>query len=93
MVDPHCPHLGGATLGSVVQVANTSGRTPDRLSRQLDAARQSVSDLVAENEALKREIERFRLELKLERQYKFGTNRQRQSDVALAKISASPSDC
>ena len=88
----HCPHLGGAALGAVVHIANTSGDTVDLLYRQLDAARQSVSDLVAENEALKREIERLKLELKLERQNKFATNRQRQSDVAQAKTSESPAE-
>jgi regulator of replication initiation timing len=87
-----CPHLGGAALGEVVHVANDSDDTIDLLYRQLDAARQSVSDLVAENETLKREIERLKLELKLERQNKFATNRQRQSDVALAKTSESTSE-
>jgi hypothetical protein len=86
----HCPHLGGAALGEVVHIANTSGDTVDLLYRQLDAARRSVSDLVAENETLKREIERLKLELKLERQNKFATNRQRQSDVAEAKTPECP---
>ena len=48
----HCPHLGGAALGSLVHLANESGDSLDRLHRQLDATRKSVSDLVAENEAL-----------------------------------------
>ena len=46
----HCPHLGGAALGAVVHVANSSGDTVDQLHRQLDAARRLASDLVAENE-------------------------------------------
>jgi transposase len=77
----HCPHLGGAALGTLVLLANQSDDTLDRLHRQLDAMRQSVSDLVAENEALKQEIERLKLELKLERQTKFATNRQQQADA------------
>ncbi len=52
----HCPHLGGAALGAVVHIANSSDDTIHLLHRQLDAARQSVSDLTVENEALKREI-------------------------------------
>jgi len=88
----HCPHLGGAALGAVVQVANTSDDTIHLLYRQLDAAQQSVSDLRAENEELKREVERLKLELKLERQNKFATNRQRQSNAAQAKPSESPSE-
>ena len=78
----HCPHLGGAALGSVVDLANESCDSLDWLHRQLDAARHSVSDLVAEKEALQREVERLKLELKLERQNKFATNRQRQADAA-----------
>ena len=73
------PAFGRRGAGAVVHIANSSGDTVDRLHRQLDAARKSVSDLVAENEALKREVERLKLELKLERQNKFATNRQRQS--------------
>jgi transposase len=88
----HCPHLGGAALGAVVHIANSSDDTIHLLHRQLDAARQSVSDLTVENEALKREIERLKLELKLERQNKFATNRQRQSDIAQVKTPESSAD-
>jgi transposase len=88
----HCPHLGGAALGTLVHVANTGGDTVDGLHRQLDAARQLVSDLVAENEALKCEVERLKLELKLERQNKFATNRQRQSGAAQAETLESRSE-
>jgi transposase len=87
----HCPHLGGAALGSLVHLANESGDSQDRLHRQLEAERKSVSDLVAENRALKQEIERLKLELKLERQTKFATNRQRQADAAQSTPSESPS--
>jgi transposase len=75
----HCPHLGGASLGAVVHLANESGDSLDLLHRQLDAMRKSFSDLVVENQALKRENERLKLELKHERQTKFATNRQRQA--------------
>lgn len=88
----HCPHLGGAALGAVVHVANSSGDTVDQLHRQLDAARRSVSDLVAENESLKHEVERLKLELKLERQNKFATNRQRQADAVQDEAPESASE-
>jgi transposase len=88
----HCPHLGGAAVGTVVHVANESGDSLDRLHRQLDATRKSVSDLVAENEALKREIERLKLELKIERQTKFAANRQRQAGTARSRSSESLSE-
>ena len=86
----HCPHLGGAALGTVVLAANHSDDSLDWLHRQLDATRKSVSELVAENESLKREIERLKLELKLERQTKFATNRQRQADAAQDLLSEDP---
>jgi transposase len=76
----------------LVHVANENGDSLDWLHRQLDATRKSVSDLVAENEALKREIERLKLELKLERQTKFATNRQRQAGAAESKPLESPSE-
>jgi hypothetical protein len=85
----HCPHLGGAALGTLVLAANENDEGFDWLNRQLDAARKSVSELVAVNEALQREIERLKLELKLERQTKFATNRQRQDD---ASSPAAPGD-
>jgi transposase len=88
----HCPHLGGAALGTLVHLANNSADSLDRLHRQLDATRKSVSDLMAENEALKREVERLKLELKLERQNKFATNRQRQAGAAPSQPSAAPSE-
>jgi transposase len=87
----HCPHLGGAALGTLVHLANSSGDSLDLLHRQLDASRKSVSDLVAENEALKREVERLKLELKLERQTKFATNSQRQAHAVEDKSTESPS--
>ncbi len=86
----HCPHLGGAALGTLVLLANHSDDTIHRLHLQLDATRKLVSDLVAENEALKREVERLKLELKLERQNKFATNQQRQTDAAESKPVESP---
>lgn len=76
----HCPHLGGAALGTLVLAANEADEEFGWLNRQLDGARKSVTQLVAENEALKRQIEKLKLELKLERQTKFATNRQRRAD-------------
>ena len=87
----HCPHLGDAALGTLVHLANSSGDSLDYAHRQLDATRKSVSDLVAENEALKREIERLKLELKIERQTKFATNRQRQAHAVEDKPTESRS--
>lgn len=69
----HCPHVGGASLGSVVAAANESGQFLEMLHGQLDAERQCVSKLLAEIEALRKELEQVKLELRLERQRKFRT--------------------
>lgn len=76
----HCPHLGGAGLGTLVYEANTNGQMHDLLYAQLDAARDSVNKLVQENEELKQQIEQLKLQLNLERQNKFATNQQLQEE-------------
>ena len=86
------PASRGAGLGTLVHLASSSGDSLDLLHRQLDATRKSVSDLVAENESLKREIDRLNLGLKLERQTKFATNRQRQARAIQNEPSESLSD-
>lgn len=83
----HCPHLGGAALGMVVEAANQSGHYLDMLHGQLDAARQSISKLLAEMESLRVELEQVKLELRLERQNKFraGCSEQEADEVATAE--------
>lgn len=83
----HCPHLGGAALATVVSVANQSGRDRDLLHLQLAAERASVTRLLAENAALQQQLQQVKLELRLERQSKFMTNRdQRQAHDAAAVV-------
>ena len=83
----HCPHLGGAALATVVSVANQSGRDRDLLHLQLAAERASVTRLLAENPALQQQLQQVKLELRLERQSKFMTNRdQRQAHDAAAVV-------
>jgi hypothetical protein len=76
----HCPHLGGAALGAVVAAANESGEYLEMLHSQLDAARQSVSQLLVEIESLRKELQQVKLELRLERQNKFRTGCQEQAE-------------
>ena len=83
----HCPHLGGAALGTVVHAASQNGQMLDMLHGQLNAARKSVSELLEENEQLKKQLEQVKLELKLERQSKFATNQQKQEETAAEKDS------
>ena len=83
----HCPHLGGAALATVASVANQSGRDRDLLHRQLAAERASVTRLLAENAALHQQLQQVKLELRLERQIKFMTNReQRQAHDAASVV-------
>jgi hypothetical protein len=77
----HCPHLGGAALGSLVLAANENDEAQDYLHRQLDAERERSSRLFEENESLKKQLAQAKLELKLERQTKFATNRQQRADA------------
>lgn len=74
----HCPHLGGAALGTVVAAANASGDYLDMLHGQLDAERRTVAKLLWEVETLRKELEQVKLELRLERQNKFRTGGEEQ---------------
>ena len=72
----HCPHLGGAGLGPLVQVANQNDESHWALLRTLDAERERNARLSEENQQLRQELAHVKLELKLERQNKFATNQQ-----------------
>jgi len=70
----HCPHLGGAALGTLVLAANEQQESRDMLIRQVDHERDKVSRLLDENRQLKEQVEQLKLELKVERQNKFATS-------------------
>lgn len=84
-----CPHLGGAAIGALVQIANSSGQTVEQLQCQLNAERKLYHQLVDENIQLGKELEQARLELKLERQNKFATNQQKNADPEV-DVASSP---
>lgn len=86
----HCPHLGGAAVGHLVQIANHSGTTIDRLHQQLEGERERNSKLVAENIRLETELAQAKLELKLERQNKFATAQQKAGSTTGTEPSAIP---
>ncbi len=75
----HCPHLGGASLGTLVLLAEANEESREHLYRQLDAERERGNRLFQENESLKKQLAQAKLELKLERQTKFATNQQKQA--------------
>ncbi len=76
----HCPHLGGAALGTLVLTANQSGETFDVLHKTIDAERKRNSKLVEVNLQLEKDLAQAKLELKLERQNKFATNKQKEDE-------------
>ena len=74
----HCPHLGGAALGTLVLLANEQEQSRRALHASLDAERARGDRLFEENQRLQKELDQVKLELKLERQNKFATNKQKQ---------------
>jgi transposase len=71
----HCPHLGGASLGTLVLAASDHDDHLRMVYGQLDFERERNTKLFAENGDLKRQLAQVRLELKLERQRKFACGR------------------
>ena len=72
-----CPHLGGASLGTLVLAGRDHAETFRGLNLQLDAERKRSSKLFVENQKLEARIEQLKLELRLERQNKFATTKQK----------------
>ena len=61
----HCPHLGGASLGSLVQVANYSSQSHENDQRQIRVLREDRDDLLSQVVALEEQLAAVKLELKL----------------------------
>ena len=80
----HCPHLGGAALGTLVLMANEQELSWRALHARIDAEQARGDRLFEENQRLQKELDQVKLELKLERQNKFATNEQKResSDTA-----------
>lgn len=85
----HCPHLGGAALGTLVMAAEENDQYLQMLHGQLDAERERNSRLFAENEELRRQLAQARLELKVERQRKFAPSVSRDESTPKPSTSAS----
>lgn len=78
----HCPHLGGAALGTLVNAASKQDEFLQYLHGTIDAERKRNEHLFEENQQLRQELEQVKLELKLERQNKFATNGQKEEKDA-----------
>ena len=74
----HCPHLGGAGLVSVVHVAKYSDQTREYSLRNIRVLERDNAELISLVVRLQNQLEQAKLELKLERQNKFATNKQKQ---------------
>ena len=73
----HCPHAGGAAIGQLVLLAGQFQDGHRQLHLQIDLQRKQNSQLLAENQHLEAKIEQLQLELRLERQSKFATHKQK----------------
>jgi hypothetical protein len=83
-----CPHVGGASLGTVVLAASENDDFLRYLHGTIDFERQRNTELFAEVQRLEKELEQVQLELKLERQNKFATNKQKQADAESKPVAA-----
>ena len=67
----HCPHLGGASLGSLVHAADEQTEWTDSLLRQIDGLAGREHRQVRKIEELAASVEQLERELKAERQKQF----------------------
>ena len=80
----HCPHLGGASLGFLVDMADEQTEWTDSLLRQIDTLRAEDTAKYQKIETLTAEVEQLRRELKAERQRQFQTASSQDGEDAVA---------
>ncbi len=76
----HCPHPGGALIAVLVLLANDNAQCGQFLHGTIEVERERTTELFAQNQRLQTELDRVKLELKLERQNKFATNSKSQDE-------------
>ncbi len=86
----HCPHLGGAALGSLVQIANHSEQSREDSLHTIRTLEKRNDELLSRVVELQDQLAQAKLELKLERQNKFATNRQLQAEEESSAAAAVP---
>jgi len=67
----HCPHLGGAALGTLVQAADQETDWIEALQRQVDALRNDCTAKAHQIQELTARVEQLERELQVERQKQF----------------------
>jgi transposase len=86
----HCPHAGGAAIASLVLQSNDHENFHRYLHGTIDRLREDNTKLLQENEKLSQELKQVKLELKLERQNRFATNKQKQTEAETETTPQSP---
>ena len=82
----HCPHLGGASLGSLVFVADEQTEWTDALLRQIDALRAENTAKYHKIEEQAARIEQLERELKAERQKQFKAKKEEPAEAESAEV-------
>jgi transposase len=72
----HCPHLGGASLGSLVDAADQQTDWTDSLLRQIDGLRADSTAKSEKIQELTARVELLERELKVERQKQFKSKKE-----------------
>ena len=78
----HCPHLGGASLGTLVLAADEDTEWTDSLLRQIDALRGEGTAKYHKIQELTALVEQLQRELKAERQKQFQRKREPTAEEA-----------
>ena len=77
----HCPHLGGAALGTLVHAADEQTEWMDALQRQVDSLRAENTAKYDKIEELTARIEQLERELKAERQKQFKAKKEEPTEA------------
>ncbi len=77
----HCPHLGGAALGTLVHAADEQTEWMDALQRQVDSLRAENIAKYDKIEELTARIEQLERELKAERQKQFKAKKEEPTEA------------
>ena len=77
----HCPHLGGAALGTLVMIANSSDQSLESSRLTIRGLEERNAELSSQIVSLQVRLDQVKLELKIERQNKFSTNKQKQAEA------------
>lgn len=86
----HCPHLGGAALGTLVSAAHRQTDWMDALHRQIDSLRAENTAKYHKIEEQAARIEQLDRELKAERQKQFKAQKQNHANQNRRKERPSP---